>query len=211
MYLLHQVLTHWSLVLSSIFPQCPRGFQKLPHAMSPKDCPSLGHLDQKAWYLQNKTVGEKHRFPKPWCCSHRPNSKTCLWAAWICLGQSVTEPNWAEGLWLLSVSYVFLPPWFMSAQEFHMVFPAEPTFIWISKHRPWSHSLHKGMDVCGGRARALNLAQKGTGRIIPWAVPQTTGEPWPSCPQHAAGQSHAQSSSRHPPPSRWATIKASLT
>lgn len=48
------------------------------------------------------------------------------------------------------------------AQAFHMVFPAEPTFSWISKS-----SLHKGMDAPGGLERDLNLAQTGSGRIIP--------------------------------------------
>lgn len=159
------------------FSQCPRGFQKLYLAVSPEAYPSLGTWSRRLVVLLGSSkinpVGEKTQIS----LSHG-----------AALSGLPVRP--VHGLAGFAWAKVKLSPaeqrahrveprvsWLMLAQAFHMVLPAEPTFSWISKS-----SLHKGMDAPGGLERDLNLAQTGSGRIIPWAVPQTTGEPCPSCP-----------------------------
>lgn len=104
-------------------------------------------------------VGKKHRFPKPWCCFHWPDSETCLWATWICLGQSETTQQ-SRGL-VAPLCELHVPAsWLMSAQALRMVFPAEPTFSWISKQWAWARSLHKGMDALGAWQELLTWHRK---------------------------------------------------
>lgn len=137
----------------------------------PEAVPSLGTSIRSLGTCKINPVGEKHRFPShgaaPTGLTARPVYGLPGFA-WAEVKLSPAEQRargsslWATRSCLLASCLLKHSAWFSLQSQ-------------LSAGS--ANSELKGMDAPGGQARALDLAQKGTGRIIPWAVPQTTGEP----------------------------------